>query len=193
MWNVRRLYTYADISINLTGAHLRCEGKGSCRAGTRTRFYGGNDDESLKCVGNDADLSLKSRWNYRELANKTYRALISEWFDLVSWDDGYPFTAPSGQFEPNGFGLHDMHGNVWEWCLDWYQADYAQNRPNDPKGPRSGKHHVLRGGSFSGVARSYRAAFRNINLGDNRLDYRVGFRVVLGVTGENKGSGIDSR
>jgi formylglycine-generating enzyme required for sulfatase activity len=153
----------------------------SCHAGTRTRFHGGDAEETLKRVGNVADLSLKSRWNYSALANPTYRELISGWFDVVSWDDGYPFTAPVGQYEPNAFGLQDMHGNVWEWCHDWYQQDYAKDRPSDPQGPPSGHYHVLRGGSFSGVARSCRSAFRNINLGDNRLDYRVGFRVVLRV------------
>jgi formylglycine-generating enzyme required for sulfatase activity len=149
-----------------------------CRAGTRTRFHGGNDDESLQRVGNVADLSLKSKWHYGDLPNKTYRELISKWFDVVTWDDGYPFTSPVGQYDGNAFGIHDMHGNVWEWCQDWYQKDYTKDRLTDPQGPGSGEHRVFRGGSFSGVADSCRSAFRNINLGDGRLDYRVGFRVL---------------
>jgi formylglycine-generating enzyme len=153
----------------------------SCRAGTRTRFHGGNDNETLKRVGNIADLSLKSWWNYRELADQSYRELISGWLEVVSWDDGYPFTAPVGQYAPNGFGLYDMHGNVWEWCHDWYQKDYANDRPSDPRGVPSGKHHVFRGGSFSAVAKRCRSAYRNLDLVEYQLDYRVGYRVVLRV------------
>ena len=57
----------------------------ACRAGTRTRFHGGEGDEALKRVGNVADLSLKSRWDYSALADPDYRKLIGDWFGVVSW------------------------------------------------------------------------------------------------------------
>jgi len=64
-------------------------------------------------------------------------------------DDGYEHTAPVGSYLPNGYGLYDMAGNVWERCSDWYDANYYANSPkNNPKGPNSGSMRVLRGGSW---------------------------------------------
>lgn len=68
---------------------------------------------------------------------------------IPSWDDAYEYTAPVGSFPPNPWGLRDMYGNVAEYCLDWYGADYYRRSPRkDPQGPESGHFRVLRGGSW---------------------------------------------
>ncbi|MFO0878905.1 MAG: formylglycine-generating enzyme family protein [Gemmataceae bacterium] len=90
-----------------------------------------------------------------------------------------PRTARVGSFPANHFGLYDMHGNVWEWCADWYDAAYYPRAPRqDPPGPEVGLYRVLRGGSWRNQAATCRSAYRNA-LAPNQRQPFIGFRLVL--------------
>jgi formylglycine-generating enzyme required for sulfatase activity len=86
-----------------------------------------------------------------------------------------------GTYASNKLGLYDMHGNVLEWCKDWYGSDYYANSPaKDPQGPESGTHRILRGGSWLNLSRDCRSAYRGHDTPDSR-GFIYGFRVVLRV------------
>jgi formylglycine-generating enzyme required for sulfatase activity len=95
------------------------------------------------------------------------------WYDKNS---GWA-THPVGQKKPNGWGLYDMHGNVWEWCQDW-AGPYAATEAVDPLGPTNGDRRVLRGGDWSHVPTFARSAFRLRNPPSYRGTV-IGFRVAV--------------
>jgi formylglycine-generating enzyme required for sulfatase activity len=93
-------------------------------------------------------------------------------------DNPFPYTSPVGTFAPNGHGLYDMAGNLFEWCWDWYGGTYYGMSPGtDPHGPASGSSRVLRGGYWAGDADDCRVASRSGNPPGFESD-DLGFRLV---------------
>ncbi len=136
----------------------------ACRAGTTTRWHCGDDVAALQQNANLADQSLRRKG--------------ARFTQFLPWDDGYAFTSPAGRFQPNPLGLHDMAGNVHEWCADWYDAGYyAQSPPIDPSGPASGGDRVARGGAWTDQAGVCRSGIRITDIPQWGVA-NSGFRVV---------------
>jgi formylglycine-generating enzyme required for sulfatase activity len=137
-----------------------------------------------KKAGRNYRLPTEAEWEYacRGGARSAYHFGVSLSSEQANCNRKIGRTTPVGFYkQPNAFGLHDMHGNVWEWCADWYSKDYYRNCPKqDPecKGASTIGLRVVRGGSWFSVPRCCRSAFRIVLSPFDRLDHCVGFRVV---------------
>lgn len=118
-----------------------------------------------------------SNWKYH-FGNTSTDLGKYAWHDVNADDVGEEYAHEVGQKLANGFGLHDMHGNVWEWCGDCYGEDYYKVSPSrDPAGPEDDASRVLRGGGWSDTARLCRSAFRGWDSPGYRFNF-LGFRVL---------------
>jgi formylglycine-generating enzyme required for sulfatase activity len=134
-------------------------------------------------------LPTEAEWEYacRAGANTTWsfgdeRGQLDDyaWYDANAYQEGEQYPHRVGRKLPNGWGLYDMHGNVWEWCQDWYARYNGKRKVSiDPTGPEKGSHRVWRGGSFASAAENTRSATRlSHGREEYHPEYLAGFRVV---------------
>jgi formylglycine-generating enzyme required for sulfatase activity len=147
-----------------------------CRAGTNTRYHNGNDPAALTEVARVADAKGRTVFPHVQ--------------DLEVVEEGpSSFTARVGSYPPNAWGLHDMHGNAWEWCSDWHANTYYSVSPvDDPQGSEDEDAvRVRRGGGWNSFPLFARASFRNWNQPRSRC-VNLGFRVLREMKDAEKSS-----
>jgi formylglycine-generating enzyme len=187
-----------------TGTNWRCDVNGNIQEDKRhpVMYVSWNDATEYckwlsKKTGMEFRLPTEAEWEYACRAGtatpfSTGKNITT---DQANYNGNYPYTGypkgkyvgkttPVGTYPPNAWGVYDMHGNVWEWCSDWYGKDYYdicknQGVVTDPRGPEFGADRVLRGGGWYRKAGSLRSAYRSYVPPDRRFR-RCGFRLSRG-------------
>ncbi|MBI1830350.1 MAG: formylglycine-generating enzyme family protein [Planctomycetes bacterium] len=135
-------------------------------------------------------LPTEAEWEYAARAGTTTPYHFGETLstDLANYNGNFIYgngkkgiyrekTTPAGRFPANAWGLHDMHGNIWQWCQDWHGGLPSQ-AVSDPQGPKTGKNRMLRGGSWGSHPVFCRSANRNFADPDERTEF-YGLRVAF--------------
>jgi formylglycine-generating enzyme required for sulfatase activity len=169
-------------AVNYCNARSRSEG-------LTPAYTVSGTDVTWNRSANGYRLPTEAEWEYACRAGTTmpFSTGSNITTNQANYDGNYPYngnakgiyrqkTTAIGSFAPNAWGLYDMHGNVWEWCWDWY-GDYGTAAQTDPLGAVSGALRVLRGGSWFYSGRYARSAYRNYDTPSNRLS-NLGFRLV---------------
>ena len=139
---------------------------------------GNNRTVTWNRSANGYRLPTETEWEYACRAGTTtaYSTGASITTTQANFNNSLGRTTPVGNYAANAWGLHDMHGNVYEWCWDWF-GNYPAEAQTDPTGPASGSDRVIRGGSWFSVAQNLRSANRSVDYDPNyRVSY-IGFRL----------------
>ncbi len=158
---------YVDWLSQISGHSYRLLNEGewefAARGGTTSRYAFGSNSGDVCKFANAADQFAKS-------------AHLPDTWKYLNCNDGFAYTAPVGSFRPNGFGLYDMTGNVWEWTEDCHEDADSAHPKNGEQAASTCSHRVVRGGSWYGNADTVRVTIRGKAPADNRFD-DIGLRV----------------